>query len=206
MALPLTVSHISTQPLSPTVLVEEFFPLTTRKRLRSASVFPTTAVTEARLNGYCHETVHAVRTNDVARLRALYGDGLCMNACNRSGESLLHLACRRGTLETVAFFIHEAHVDVTVTDDLGRTCLHDVCWRPRASEAIPILKLLLHSVPPQLLIQADRRGHTCLNYTRKEDWGKWNAFLQEQSVVLRRRIQLVQKLEYDYDDEESSCC
>ena len=61
---------------------------------------------------------------------------------NRNGESLLHLACRRSTVDVVQFLIHEAQVNMTMTDLYGRTCLHDICWRPRVEEAIPIFHVV----------------------------------------------------------------
>jgi hypothetical protein len=33
-------------------------------------------------------------------------------------------------------------VNVTVTDLHGRTCFHDICWRPHVKEAIPIFTLV----------------------------------------------------------------
>merc|ERR1712183_78962 len=57
---------------------------------------------------------------------------------NRFGESLLHLACRRGRTDMVRFLVVEMGSpprDVLETmDDCHKTPLHDACWTaPRIS-------------------------------------------------------------------------
>ena len=52
-----------------------------------------------------------------------------MTACNRFGESIVHMACRRADFEVVDFLLENIG-DVWGVDDFGRTPLHDACWRP----------------------------------------------------------------------------
>jgi hypothetical protein len=181
-------------------------------------------VTDEQLAGYTMETVTAVRTNDVERLRSLLVSSsntttsttsstnhhhhhhhsqqqqeqrkkknVLARACNRNGESLLHLACRRSHLNTIRFLVLEAHVDVSMVDDLGRTCLFDVCWRPNVTEAIEIATFFVQqqhvplvttttndsssSSSSNLWHGTDLRGHSCWDYVRREHWTFWHSFL-----------------------------
>jgi Ankyrin repeat len=157
------------------------------------TAFHKVTVTDEQLEGYTMETVTAVRTNDIERLRSILSQNqqprrnVLSRACNRNGESLLHLACRRSSLETIAFLVQEAQVDVTMVDDLGRTCLHDVCWRPNVEEALEIASFLVQEVPPQLttriLHRTDLRGHACWDYVRREHWTVWHAFMHQHSAL-----------------------
>lgn len=75
------------------------------------------------------EFVAAVRGSDVKRLRRLALEGRHMNACNKYGESIVHMACRRGDLEVLTFLVSTGAI-LDVADDFGRTPLHDACWTP----------------------------------------------------------------------------
>jgi len=85
-------------------------------------------VTEQRIADYDHDIVQAIRKGDVEMLRDLLSKGKCMQACNKFGESLVHMACRRGFSDVVSFLLHEAKVSLRVKDDYGRTPFHDACW------------------------------------------------------------------------------
>jgi len=74
---------------------------------------------------YDMEAVQAIRTKDVGKLRSLLQEGKSMDACNRFGESLIHMTCRRGDIDVVRFMTEEAGVQVNVRDDFGRLPLHD---------------------------------------------------------------------------------
>jgi ankyrin repeat protein len=148
------------------------------------------APTQEEMENYDIESVRAIRANDITTLRALLEEGKSFDACNRSGETLLHLACRRGNIETVNFLVHEAHVKVDVQDDMGRTVLHDLCWRPTPNTEM--MESLLRVVSPELLLSEDVRGHSCFDYCRKNDWGEWVAFLSDCSHVIKRQSKLIQ--------------
>eukprot|EP00527_Entomoneis_sp_CCMP2396_P009947 CAMPEP_0198139152 /NCGR_PEP_ID=MMETSP1443-20131203/2494_1 /TAXON_ID=186043 /ORGANISM="Entomoneis sp., Strain CCMP2396" /LENGTH=96 /DNA_ID=CAMNT_0043801195 /DNA_START=65 /DNA_END=355 /DNA_ORIENTATION=+ len=64
---------------------------------------------EARVEHYNARVVNAVRTNNVDQLQELfYKENQCFEACNNNGEYLIHLACRRGDLETIRFLVDKA--------------------------------------------------------------------------------------------------
>ena len=104
----------------------------------------------------------------------MYEAGQCFDACNANGEYLIHLACRRGQPETVEFLINEAKVSVDVRDTMGRTILHDLCWK--SSPDLDMMAAVLPLVPPDLLLAKDIRGHTPFDFARKQHWAKWNEF------------------------------
>ena len=143
---------------------------------------PTREATEA----YDMEVVNAIRFKDMDKLRTMLNEGQSFNASNRFGESLIHMACRRGDTEVASFLIKEAGVDVEVRDDFGRTCLHDCCWTSKPN--VEMMGLLFNSVSPDMLMAEDVRGHTPFDYARKEHYQVWVDFLKEKEVELQRRI------------------
>jgi len=167
----------------PAALLRSLFPV--RKRVRATM---TTRVTDEHLEGYNRETVQAIRENNIEQLRQVAESGQSLTACNRNGESLLHLACRRGNVAIVRYMI-ESGADVTFADDLGRTCLHDVCWRPEPD--FELMEVLFAVVTPDQLLQEDRRGHICFDYCRKQHWEQWSKFLQKHATRLQRRARLL---------------
>lgn len=145
------------------------------KRPNPATLFSRVPPTEARLEAFTNEKVDAVRNNDVQTLQRMHQQGQSLDACSKNGESLLHLACRRGNIETVQFLVQV--VPATIQDELGRTVLHDVCWRPRPDPAM--FMVVFHAVPRSFLLTPDARGHTCFDYCRKPEWPLWNAYFKE---------------------------
>ena len=145
---------------------------------------------QRRMDNYDFARVNAVRANDIETLRSLLSQGKSLDACNRTGETLLHLACRRGNREMIEFLVQEADLDVHVQDDLGRTVLHDVCWRPLP--ATEIMDTLIRVMPPDILLLEDGRGHSCFDYCRREHWEEWIAFLKQHQALLQRRFDLIQ--------------
>ena len=94
------------------------------------------SVTEERMQAYAAETVKAVRNQDLKTLKEhLEQNGRAqLEACNKQGESIIHLACRRRNDALVRFLVQEAKVSLKVRDDWGKTPLHELCWnsRPKA--------------------------------------------------------------------------
>lgn len=123
--------------------------------------------------GYTTPLLHAVRDNRCDEVARLAAEGICMDACNRFGESVLHLACRRGSCAMVTTLISNG-ASVRVVDDFGRTPLHDSCWTPEPSFDLCTLLLDLDS---SLLLLLDRRGSSPLDYVRVEHWHLWCDFL-----------------------------
>jgi ankyrin repeat protein len=142
--------------------------------------------TEDEINSYTMEAVQAIRANDLAKLRELLATGHSLDAANSNGEYLVHLAVRRSNLETVRVLVDHAHVDVNVRDNMGRTILHDVCWK--SSPDVALMDMLLPVVSPELLLARDHRGHCAFDYARKEHWPTWNSFLQERKDLISERV------------------
>jgi ankyrin repeat protein len=132
---------------------------------------------------YGMEVTTAVRSLDVEKMHELLEQGQTFQCSNRFGESLIHIACRRGSFEVVKFLIEEAKVTVAVQDDFGRTPLHDAFWT-----ALPnpeVVDLLIKECPSLLFI-SDVRGFTPLQYARTEHNLSWKTFLIErESSILK---------------------
>lgn len=147
--------------------------LKTKAALSMEDFFP--EVTDEQITAYDMKLVVACRENDVDTVKSLVEEqGMSAECCNRFGESLLHMACRRGFKEMVDYFLKDAKVSVRIRDDCGRTPLHDACWNPHAQTEI--LKWLIEKDPSLLLI-ADKRGSTPFQYARPQDWHIWRQFL-----------------------------
>lgn len=135
---------------------------------------------QAELERYDAASVEAVRSGDISKLRRMLSNGKSFQARNRSGETLLHLACRRSSRETVEFLLREAQVDpLCAIDDMGRTILHDLCWR--ASPHLDIMDLVWRHDRDKfrkLVLWPDTRGHVCLDYCRREHWKVWIDYLR----------------------------
>lgn len=125
------------------------------------------------VESYDNELVWAVRLSDLDKLHDLFSAGKCMCACNRFSESIIHMACRRSSVEIVEYLLsHGGSVDLV--DDYGRTPLHDACWRTEPCFEIVAL-LMDHNI--DLIRNADKRGSVPLNYVRQEHWTEWCTFL-----------------------------
>lgn len=132
--------------------------------------------TEEEVNAYAHDVLTAIRTRDIEKLREFHESGRPLKCSNTFGESLLHLACRRGFFEVASFLIKEARVTVRVCDDYGRTPLHDACWTCEPN--FELLELIITACP-ELLHMSDKRGNTPLEYARPEQWQAYKEFLSE---------------------------
>lgn len=131
---------------------------------------------------YVQEAVDAVRSNDVHTLKQLAEAGANFQCGNRFGETLIHLACRRSHRDVVAFLVNEAGVSIKVRDDYGRTPMHDACWR--ATVDLDLMDMLIDACP-ELLLLSDKRGHTPLDYARREHWDVIIPFLNERKDKFR---------------------
>ena len=140
-----------------------------------------TPVTEEQMEAYSMDVVMATRNNDIATLRKLSAQGKTLDCFNRFGESLLHLACRRGCNEIVEFLLEQPGVCLRIVDDCGRTPLHDACWN--ASPQLDICKRILEEEPALFLI-TDKRGYTPFQYARDQHWHIWRQFLFDNRASL----------------------
>lgn len=83
----------------------------------------------------------------------------------------------------------EAGLSTERRDTVGRSCLHDACWRPVPD--LELMDFLVRSVSPLLLVEEDCRGHSCMDYVRPSDYETWNAFITKYSGLIQRRSKLV---------------
>ena len=143
---------------------------------------PSRAATDA----YDMEAVNAIRDQDIPKLRKMLRAGKSLDACNRFGESLLHMACRRGHAKVVEFLVREAGVSTCIRDDFGRTPVHDACWT--ASPNFDVMDVLIQNASPDLLVGEDIRGHSPFRYARKEHWSNWIKYLKEREALINKRI------------------
>lgn len=144
------------------------------------------SITTDMTDAYTHRLVTAFRQNDMTTIRQLHADGqLTTNACNAFGESILHIASRRGNIELVQFLLEEVGIDPRHhRDDYHRTALHDACWTASSDPAFDVIDALMDVAPEHLLLK-DKRGFTPLDYIRPKDHGKWLRFLWERKTKLR---------------------
>ena len=139
------------------------------------------------IDAYGFEALEAVRKQDIEKLKNFHEEGRPLKCSNRFGESILHLACRKGFTEVVDFLINTAKVPVWVKDDFGRTPLHDACWTIEPN--FELMDLLIDAAPDLLLI-SDARGHTPLAYVRREHCDLWVKYLDGKETALKpRRLQ-----------------
>uniref|UniRef100_A0A6U5MLH5 Uncharacterized protein n=1 Tax=Grammatophora oceanica TaxID=210454 RepID=A0A6U5MLH5_9STRA len=131
-------------------------------------------ISDAQIAAYSTEVVTACRENDIGKVKQLWHDGQDMGCCNRFGESLLHLVCRRGFTELGRFLLDEVGLSVRIRDDCGRTPFHDVLWNPKPQ--VELAQMLLKRDPSLLLI-ADKRNYTPFQYGRPQNWPTWRQFL-----------------------------
>jgi hypothetical protein len=138
--------------------------------------------TDAQVEAYTTTVVSVVRNNDLEGLKQLQANGHVLSCINRFGESLLHMACRRGFEDIVEFLLDQPDVDVRICDDNGRTVLHDACWNP--SPQIKICQRILQR-DPSLFFITDNRGCSPFQYARPEHWGIWRIFLLDNREFLK---------------------
>jgi hypothetical protein len=134
--------------------------------------FPT--ATEEQIAAYTTQIVSAARKNEVSELRRLCDAGSSMKCFNRFGETLLHMACRRGFKDMVEFLLEQPAIGVRVVDDCGRSPIHDLCWNP--TPQLEICKWIMER-DPSLFFVSDRRGFSPFDYARPQHWNIWKQFL-----------------------------
>lgn len=156
-----------------------FVPKTKSGLNLEGSFFP--SITEEQISAYDIKLVTACRENDVETVKSLCESGCSMDACNSFGESLLHMACRRGFQDMVQFFL-DSNLSTRILDDCGRTPLHDAFWNP--SPQVEIVQWIVEKDPALFFIK-DKRGSTPFQYARPQDWPIWRQFLLAHSSSLK---------------------
>lgn len=141
--------------------------------------------TDAQIEAYTLGTLKAARCAKINELRRLHAMGVSFDCCNRFGESLVSLVCRKGHADALRFLVQEAGVSLLLRDDFGRTVLHDAFWTTEPE--FELVAFLLQEVPDFLFVK-DVRGHTPLDYVRREHWNLWTSFLKERKHLLRPKL------------------
>ncbi len=136
--------------------------------------------TPAEITSYQSDVLLAVRSRDIGALRNFHLQGRPLQCSNQFGESLLHLACRRGFLDVVTFLVLEAGVTLRVRDDYGRTPLHDALWT--AEPNLELVDFIITHCPDLLYIK-DRRDFTPLSFVRQRNWAVWVKFLENLPIT-----------------------
>lgn len=137
---------------------------------------------QTEIDAYGFEALDAVRQRNIEKLKQFHADGKPLKCSNRFGESILHLACRKGFCDVVDFLVSQADVPVWVKDDFGRTPLSDACWTIEPN--FDLMDVLI-SKAPDLLLVSDARGHTPLAYVRREHWDLWTEYLRKKEPDLK---------------------
>ena len=128
---------------------------------------------------YGLRVVQAVRASNEALLGKLLRCGLSPNPCNDFGESIVHMACRRGDSKLLRVLV-QAGCCLQVTDDFGRTPLHDACWT--AEPNFSLVEIILNA-DERLLHIVDCRGSSPLSYVKRDHWSKWIGFFESKKDV-----------------------
>jgi len=144
---------------------------TTRKSIDNKHLF-----TEGCVSSHTLELMNAVRHNDMAVIRQLWERGHNFQSSNRFGESVVHSAARRGSLQVLVFFKEMANVSLRCACHQGRTPLHDACWTGQPE--FGVIRYLLRDFPESLYL-TDTRGFTPLDFIPREAHEEWNEFLEE---------------------------
>ena len=144
--------------------------------------------TPEQMDHYDNDALEAIRNKDIDTLRAWHAEGRPLQTSSPFGDTLLHIACRRGHLDVVTFLVKEASVSLWVQDEQGRTPLHFGCHS--SGPWFDLVDFIIQQ-DPDLLYVADTRGYMPLDYAPRETWGDWIAFLNEKelaSVMPRRQV------------------
>lgn len=132
-----------------------------------------TALQEASYGGHI---IDVVRRGDPEELKRMVSSGLSPNGCNQHGESLVHMACRRGESECLNVLM-ECGATLQIADDYGRTPLHDACWSTEPNFEI-VETILKEDI--RLFNVLDGRNQAPLTYVRRDLWKPWKKFLLSQ--------------------------
>mmetsp|Transcript_7906 Transcript_7906/g.15323 ORF Transcript_7906/g.15323 Transcript_7906/m.15323 type:complete len:403 (-) Transcript_7906:58-1266(-) len=123
---------------------------------------------------YGSHIIDIVRNGNSEELRRLLDTGLSANACNQHGESLIHMASRRGQADCLNVMV-EYGAALEIVDDYGRTPLHEAAWS--AEPNFEVVEILLQK-DIRMLNMLDGRKQTPLSYVRKDIWKPWRKFLK----------------------------
>lgn len=114
-----------------------------------------------------------IRDGKLRQLQAILSSGVSRNPCNKHGESLIHTVCRRGDAPALRVLL-DCGSSLQISDDYGRTPLHDACWAARP--AFDVVRAILELDPRQIHL-VDAHGATPLSYVHRQHYQEWIEFL-----------------------------
>ena len=152
------------------------------------------SVTDEQKQTYNNEVVNAVYNQDIDALRRVHNqEGKSLQTSNQFGETLLHLACRRGYLDVVRFLVEETDHSLWVHDEQGKTPLHLACRSAKSGDMYRTSFALVNYIlrmDHDMLFCADTRGHAPLDHVPRNQWKEWIDFLQTKNLqtLMPRRL------------------
>lgn len=168
---PIDTSNLSPQDYLDYLLESRGYYSTQRyETLNTAYSNQPTALQQA---SYHLHLIDLVRKRDLEAFSEIVHCGISLNPCNTYGESLVHTICRLGDAAILKILV-KAGASMQVSDDFGRTPLHDACWTTQPN--FRVIDILLQC-DRRLLFLMDARGTTPLAYSRKESWPIWIKYL-----------------------------
>ena len=126
---------------------------------------------------YGIKLIEAIRHSNDALIQKMLLAGISPNPCNTFGESVIHMVCRRGDYKLLKVF-KDHGCSLQVSDDFGRTPLHDACWT--ADPHFDIVEMIL-DVDVRLIHLVDCRQSSPLSYVKRSNWGEWITFFQSKA-------------------------
>ena len=110
--------------------------------------------------------IEAVKANDFERVKELVRQEADINAKSISGNSVLHIAVRNGSLDIINFLLQQEQIDVATTDGRGNTVLHKAL---APIEQINVLEALLNNQKVKSIIDTQNSfGQTALCYASSD--------------------------------------
>eukprot|EP00542_Grammatophora_oceanica_P011879 CAMPEP_0194049612 /NCGR_PEP_ID=MMETSP0009_2-20130614/30787_1 /TAXON_ID=210454 /ORGANISM="Grammatophora oceanica, Strain CCMP 410" /LENGTH=596 /DNA_ID=CAMNT_0038695813 /DNA_START=236 /DNA_END=2026 /DNA_ORIENTATION=+ len=134
--------------------------------------------TSEELAAYDRDVITAVNRADLQQLRTLHSSGHLMEASNQFGETLVHGACRRGSLDVTRFLVNEGGATLMCCDQQGMTPLHLACRTPKPNYEL-VSFILQQDRAHDLIFVADKRGYTPLDCTPSQTWSGWIDFIKQ---------------------------
>lgn len=143
--------------------------------------------TAFQLHSYGSHLTDMIRRSDANGLRDMlvscnyiegqHQMGISPNACNIYGESIVTMICRRGDFTLLQVLMDTGCCSLQVSDDCGRTPLHDACWSSAEKHpCFAVIETILQA-DVRMLSMKDARGSLPLDYVPKQHWDAWKKFL-----------------------------
>mmetsp|Transcript_2700 Transcript_2700/g.3627 ORF Transcript_2700/g.3627 Transcript_2700/m.3627 type:complete len:417 (+) Transcript_2700:61-1311(+) len=162
-----TSTQLSLQKHFENLLRERGYPLDYRNTLDTG--YQSNLKTPLQIASYGPRTIEIVKSGNHEALHDALVLGLDPNVCNQYGESLLHMACRRGNIKLLKVFMEKGAL-LQVSDDYGRTIMHDAMWA--ANPAFDVVETILRQDRTMLFLR-DKRGSLPFSYVHKNDVNTW---------------------------------